>query len=115
MAASKRRRCSAGVGQFAEAVGELDAADVELEPLGAARIVRAGAGQRRLGGRIAVEDRRPAEPEMRLDRSTRMRLKMSDQLSSSREPHARALRPARPERVAIGRPVVSVARRSMPA
>ena len=37
---SKRRRCSAGVGQFAKAVGEFDAAGIELEALGDPRIGR---------------------------------------------------------------------------
>ena len=36
------------VGQFAEGVGELDAAGIELEALGDARVVRAETRQRRL-------------------------------------------------------------------
>ena len=52
------------VGQLAEAVGEFDAAGIELEALGDARIARAGAGQRRLGDRIFAEERRPADAEL---------------------------------------------------
>ena len=51
MSAAKRRRCSAGVGQFGEAVGEFDAAGIELEALGEPRVVGLGAGERRLAHR----------------------------------------------------------------
>ena len=57
----------AGVAQFMEGVGELDAAAVELETLGYARVVGARLGERRLARRIGMEERRPADPEPRLD------------------------------------------------
>ncbi len=37
--AMKRRRCSAGVGQFAERVCQFEAADIQLEAFGEARVV----------------------------------------------------------------------------
>ena len=55
------------VGQLAEAVGELDAAGIELEPLGHARVAGLGPGQRRLGDRVLAQDGRPAVAEPRLD------------------------------------------------
>ena len=83
------------VGQFAERVGELDAADVELETLRHAWVMRAKSRQRRLRGRILGEEGRPAEAEPRLDlRSLRIRLKTSDHVSSAatRSPIAAAWR-----------------------
>ena len=54
------------VGQFAKAVGELDAADIKLEALGDARIARRAPRQRRLPGRVFVEDGGAADAEMAL-------------------------------------------------
>ena len=42
------------IGQFAEAVGELDAAGIKLEALGDARVIGAAARQRRLARRVFV-------------------------------------------------------------
>ena len=84
ISAAKRRRCSAGVGQLAEAVGELDAAGIELEALGDARVVGLAAGRAPPRRR---DIRRGSSAGRGRDcgsiRSTRMRLKMSDQVSSS--------------------------------
>src|ERR1043165_1752786 len=44
-----------GIGELAERVRDLDAADIELEALGNARIVRRRARERRLGHRTFVE------------------------------------------------------------
>ena len=55
-----------GVGEFAEAVGEFDAADIKLEALGNARIARRPR-QRRLHGRIFVENGGAADAEIALD------------------------------------------------
>src|SRR5579872_647497 len=46
--AFKARALLTGIGQFAEAVGELDAADIELEALGEPSVVRHGARQRQI-------------------------------------------------------------------
>src|SRR5207244_5201665 len=55
------------VGQLTEAVGELDAAQKNLEALRHARIAGFRSRQRRHLGRVLVEDGRAAESEMRLD------------------------------------------------
>ena len=52
------------IGQLAEAVGEFDAAGIELEALGDARIVPARPRQRRLERRIFVKDGRAADAEI---------------------------------------------------
>ena len=46
------------IGQLAKPVGELDAAGIELETLGNARIARHAARERGLGRRVVVEDGR---------------------------------------------------------
>ena len=62
-AAALRRR----IGELAEGIGELETADIELEALGQARLLRLGSRQRRHGDRIIVEDGRRADAERRLD------------------------------------------------
>ena len=57
----------AGVGQFTKTVGELDAADIELEAFRQPRIGGLRPRQRRHHARIFVQDGRPAVAEMRLD------------------------------------------------
>ena len=56
-----------GVGQFAKAVGELDAAGIDLETFGHARIGRLRPRQRRLGRRIFEQHRQPPLAQMGLD------------------------------------------------
>ena len=56
-----------GVRQLAKAVGQFHTAGIQLEPLGDAGIIWRAAGQRGLGRRIAVKDRRAAMAQMRLD------------------------------------------------
>ena len=56
-----------GVGQFAKAVGEFDAAGIDLEPFGDARIGRLGARQRRLRRRIFEQHGQTPLPQIRLD------------------------------------------------
>ncbi len=55
------------VGEFAKTVGEFDAADVKLEALGDAWIARRPTRQRRLPGRVGLEDGGAADAELRLD------------------------------------------------
>ena len=55
------------VGQLAERIGEFEAAHIKLEPLREPRVVRFAARQRGHRDRVIVEDRRRADPEMRLD------------------------------------------------
>ena len=55
-----------GVRQFAKAVGEFHAAGIELEALGDAAVLRRPC-QRRLPGRILIENGRPADAEMAFD------------------------------------------------
>ena len=55
-----------GVGEFAEAVGEFDAADIKLEALGNARIARRPRQRRQRGG-VFVENGGAADAELRLD------------------------------------------------
>ena len=54
------------IGEFAKTVGELDAAGIKLEALGDARIGRRPR-QRRLRGRVLVEDGGAADAEIALD------------------------------------------------
>ena len=56
-----------GVGQLAERIGELETADIQLEPLREPRIIGFGARQRGHRDGIIVKDRRRADPEMGLD------------------------------------------------
>jgi len=49
------------IGEFAEAVGELDPAGIKLEALGETRIGRLRPGQRRLHRRIVAENDRAAQ------------------------------------------------------
>src|SRR5215472_12222554 len=55
------------IGQFAERIGELDTAHIELEAFRNARIGALAAGERRLDGRILGEDRGAPDAEPRLD------------------------------------------------
>jgi lysine 2,3-aminomutase len=55
------------VGEFHEGIGEFDAADEQLEPLGHARVGGIAPRQRRLGGRPVGKKGRPRAPQMRLD------------------------------------------------
>jgi len=55
------------IGEFAEAIGQFDAAGIELEALGHARIARRDTGQCRLDHRIVMENRHPAIAEIGLD------------------------------------------------
>ena len=71
-----------GIGQFAEAVGKFDAAAIELEALGDARIAGARPGQRGLGDRVFVEDRRAAQAQRGLDALHHHAAERSAQLSS---------------------------------
>jgi len=57
----------AGIGELAERIGELEAADIELEPLGKMRIAGLRPRERRHGDRIVVKNRRRAAAELRLD------------------------------------------------
>ena len=57
-----------GVGEFHEGVGQFDAADEQLEPLGDARVGRVAPGQRRLRRRPVGQEGRLRAAEMRLDR-----------------------------------------------
>ena len=107
------------VGQLAEAVGELDAADIELEALGHARD-RRGFGRASAASARGYSSENVARPMPSCGSicSTSTRLKMSDQLSSSatRMPGGAGLRG---QRIAVGsrsaRSACSVASRSMPA
>ena len=56
-----------GIGQFAEGVGEFEAADIDLETLGETGIAGAAARQCRHRQRVVVEDGRRAQAEHRLD------------------------------------------------
>ena len=56
-----------GIGQFDEGVGQFDAADEQLEPLGDARIGRIAARQRGLRGRPVREEGGMRAAELRLD------------------------------------------------
>src|SRR6185437_9080830 len=56
------------IGELAEAVGELDAAGIELEALGDAGVVRRGAGERGFAAGILIEDRRRTVAELPLHR-----------------------------------------------
>ena len=94
-----------GVGQFAEGVGEFDAAGVELEAFGDARVVRVEPRQRRLaGGIIARGTSRGRGRGCGSTRSLSRRLNTSDQESSAamRRPMAFAAAAAS-EAVARGR------------
>ena len=72
-----------GVGEFAKTVGEFDAAGIELEALGDARIFRAGRAS--AACTAGYSSRMVARPMPRLGsmRSTSTRLKISPQRSSS--------------------------------
>ena len=89
------------VGQLAEGVGELDPAGIELEPLGDARVAGGRPRERRLAtgysSRIVARPR----PSLGSTRSTRTRLKRSDQVSSAATRTPAAARP-RGERVPVG-------------
>ena len=58
-----------GVGQLAEAVGEFDAAGIELEALGDARDPRAGRASAACAAGIFVENGGAADAEIALDPS----------------------------------------------
>ena len=53
--------------QFVIAVGQLDAAHIQLEPLGDRRMAVAHAGQRGLSARIVVQNRRTLFAQLRLN------------------------------------------------
>ena len=92
-----------GVGEFAEGVGEFDAAGVKLEPLGDAGVVRAEARERRLAGGIIGEEGRPAEAEVGLDL---LRQQAAEQVRPGivrRDAHAGARRRRRGRRAGKGR------------
>src|SRR5690606_9294620 len=55
------------IGELAEAIGQLDTAQVELKALGDTRIVARRPGQRGLAYRVFVENCRAGAAEMRLD------------------------------------------------
>ncbi len=67
MSASKRRALLGRIGELAEAVRQFDAADVNLEALGEAGIVRAEPRQRGLARGVALEHGRPSDAEGGLD------------------------------------------------
>src|SRR5689334_2913420 len=58
-------RC--GVGQLTEGIGELEAADIELEALGEPGIARLRAGERRHRDGVVIKKRRRAVAELGLD------------------------------------------------
>ncbi len=92
-----------GVGQLVEGVGEFDAAGVEFEALGDARVDWIHSRQRRLGRRIVVRMAGRPIPRWGSTRSLRSRLNTSDQVSSAatRRPTACAWRA---RRAAFGAP-----------
>ncbi len=55
------------VGKFAEPIRQFDAAHVEFEAFGDARVVRAAAGEGGFDARVFVEDCRAIQAQMRLD------------------------------------------------
>src|SRR5215217_8778955 len=55
------------VGELAEGVRKLDAADIQLEALGDTRVARRRPRKRRLDYRVFAQDRGAPEPEIRLD------------------------------------------------
>ena len=57
----------AGIGQFHEGIGQFQAADEQLEPLGDARIGRVAAGQRGLRRRPMGQEGGPVAADARLD------------------------------------------------
>ena len=89
---------------FTEGVGEFDAAGIEFEPLGHARVARARSRQRRLADRILAQDGRAPLPEMRLDQP--------DEDAAEQVGPGVVRRDAKPaghhrvgQRIAVGRPV----------
>ena len=56
-----------GVGEFAEAIREFDAAGIEFEALGGAGVVGGAAGEGGFGGGVSVEDRGAAMAEVGFD------------------------------------------------
>ena len=67
MACSKAAALLARVGQFAKSVGEFDAAGINLETLGDARVGRFCARQRRLRHRIFEQDGQTPLPQIWFD------------------------------------------------
>ena len=106
------------VGQLAEAVGELDAAGIELEALGHARD-RAAFGRASAASATgySIEDRRRGRGrDCGSIRSTSTRLNRSAQVSSCGDAKACRLRGRRPARRGrLRRPRATVASRSIPA
>ena len=104
-----------GVGEFAEGVGELDAADIELEALGDARAPRAWAAPappRRSDSRRGWW---PAEAEIRLDPLDHDAAEDVRPAVVVRDADAAAPRRPRPGASRLPSAPSSVARRSMPA
>ena len=99
------------VGELAEGIGDLDAADIKLEAFGDARVMRGRARERRFGHRILVEDRGAADPEVRLDALDQHAAEHVGPGVVSGDADAPALSPPRPAR----RGRRASASRSMPA
>ena len=91
-----------GIGQFAKAIGDLDAANIKLETLGETRIVRLRARQRRLADGIIGQDRRAPAPQPMLDLLAK---NLAEEIRPCCRPPRRSRRPARrPWRARRGRP-----------
>ena len=107
MACGETAALFGGVGQFAKSIGELDAAGIDLETFGDARIGGLCPRQRRLRRRIFEQDGQTPLPQIRFD--------MLDQHLAEnvrpgvviRDPHPRARRGRKRRAIALAAAIVA--------